>query len=237
MKLRIDAPEACIWQAARRLLPPGRRAATPACRDDPWEKRMLRSRSWRAVACLTALAALTTACGDDDDADEDTTDQTAEDTADETTTSEAEEEGEEVTVAASDYKFEGVPEEMAAGTTILLENASTTEVHEIGAFRVADEETRSAEELVVLPEEELRTVFSAGPAAVIVALPGEDSVNAVGDGTLTEPGRYVFICAVPVGGDVEAFRTALETHAEGPPEAGDGPPHFTQGMYAETTVS
>jgi hypothetical protein len=51
----------------------------------------------------------------------------------------------------------------------------------------------------------------------------------VGDGTLTEPGRYAIVCFLPVG----AHDDVLD--AEGPPES-DAPPHVSQGMFAELVV-
>jgi hypothetical protein len=53
----------------------------------------------------------------------------------------------------------------------------------------------------------------------------------MGDGTLTEPGRYAIVCFLPVGSD----DSILES--EGPPEGESGPPHVSQGMFAELTVS
>ena len=44
-------------------------------------------------------------------------------------------------------------------------------------------------------------MFSGEPAMVLVAGPGEDGMAVVGDGTVTEPGRYVVACAIPIGAD------------------------------------
>ena len=77
---------------------------------------------------------------------------------------------------------------------------------------------------------ELEAVFGGPPATVLLAKPGGPQIDAVGDGTLTEPGRYLVACSIPVGADPDEI---LE--AEGPPPAG-GIPHFHKGMYAEVTV-
>jgi hypothetical protein len=71
---------------------------------------------------------------------------------------------------------------------------------------------------------------------VALAPPGEDGMFVVGDGTITEPGRYAVICAIPVGADPEEFMAAAAEASSGPPQVEGGPPHFTQGMYAELVV-
>ena len=89
-------------------------------------------------------------------------------------------------------------------------------------MRIPDSETRSVQELLQLPEEELNAVFGATePATVILAATGQTDLPGavVGDGTLTEPGRYAIVCFLPVGSD----DSILES--EGPPPAGDTPPH------------
>ncbi|MCO8126118.1 hypothetical protein NHL50_02730 [Acidimicrobiia bacterium EGI L10123] len=185
-----------------------------------------RRRAVAVAACLLALGLA--ACGDDDD--------TA--TADETTTTEAVDtetstEGEIVEITAVDWAFEGVPESVEAGTKLSLTNEGD-EPHEVVAIRIPDEETRPVSEIVALPEEELGAVFGGEPepATVILAKTGTtDTPGAVvGDGTLTEPGRYAIVCFLPVGADDAVLDAA------GPPES-DAPPHVSQGMFAELTVS
>jgi hypothetical protein len=104
-------------------------------------------------------------------------------------------------------------------------------------FRLPDGEERSAEELLALPEDEQNAVLAddVEPAMVLLAPPGSTEViQAVGDGTLTEPGRYLVLCAIPTGADPEAFLDAPPS--DGPPEVEGGPPHFTNGMYGEIVV-
>ena len=111
----------------------------------------------------------------------------------------------DLVVSGLDYYFEGLPAEVAAGTTVSFTNASAVEAHELVLFRLPDDETR--------PVEEVWPTF------------------VVGDGTLTEPGRYIAICFLPVGGDpVEILE------GDGPPES-DDPPHAAEGMVTDFVVS
>jgi len=54
--------------------------------------------------------------------------------------------------------------------------------------------------------------------------------------TLAEAGRYVVLCAIPVGADPDEVAAAMQSATGGPPDLGDGPPHFTEGMVAELVV-
>lgn len=144
--------------------------------------------------------------------------------------------GDAVTVTAVDYAFEGLPASVDAGTQLALVNDSASEVHELVALRLADDEERSAEELVGLPPAELEAAMASPPAMVIVAPPGEDGFAAVGDGTLTEPGRYVVVCFIPTGADPEAYLEAAQASNGAPPSVAGGPPHVVSGMYGEVTV-
>lgn len=195
-----------------------------------------RRRAAAVAACLLALGL--TACGDDDDtaaADETPTTEATETETEGEGEGEGEDapDGEVVEITAVDWAFEGVPESVEAGTTLSLTNEGD-EPHELVAIRIPDEETRPVSEIVALPEEELGAVFGGEPmpATVLLAATGTtDTPGAVmGDGTLTEPGRYAIVCFLPVGAD----DSILES--EGPPES-DAPPHVSQGMFAELTVS
>jgi hypothetical protein len=184
-----------------------------------------------AALCAAGLFAVgLTACGDDDDtatADDPGTTVTDADPA-----SDDHGDGETVTITAVDWSFEDLPESVPAGTKLSLQNEGD-EPHELVAMRIPDDETRSVPELVKLPPEELFAVFGADaePAMVLLAKTGTtDTPGAVvGDGTLTEPGRYAIVCFLPVG----AHDDVLD--AEGPPES-DAPPHVSQGMFAELVV-
>jgi hypothetical protein len=186
----------------------------------------LRTRALSALVAITATAALAAGCGgDDDDSD-----------ASAPSTTASTNEGEAVAVSAIDYEFEDLPQSIAAGARLTLHNDSEAELHELVAFRLADDETRSAEELAQLPEAELEAVFAGEPATVLIAKPGEESTAALGDGSLTEPGRYVVFCAIPQGVDPDEYLAAAEQSEEGPPDLGGGPPHFLLGMVGEVTV-
>ena len=103
-------------------------------------------------------------------------------------------------------------------------------------MRLAEDEDRTAEELVALPEQELGALFAGPPALVLIAPPGEDGFVAVGNGALDEPGRYLFSCFIPTGADPAAYLDALDANPGQPPSVAGGPPHFTTGMYAEVKV-
>lgn len=194
----------------------------------------------RGIAAAAVIALLFAGCGDDDEGD----DVGAAGDAETSTSAAPEEEavsepaggedaGAPIEVTAVDYEYEGLPETAAAGSVLSLVNESEAELHEVVAFRLDDEEERSVEELLALPEGD----FEPGmPAMVLLAPPGGEQIAAVGDGTLTEPGRYAVFCAIPTGADPAAYLEAAQESQAGPPEVEGGPPHFTAGMYEELTV-
>ncbi len=187
-----------------------------------------------AVIVASLLLFSGVACTDDDSAD------SAKEQASTSTSTTAADETKEVVVVAMDYKFENLPATVKIGTKLVLENQSQGEMHELVAVKMPDSETRPLSELLTLSEAELDTLFGAAePAMVLIRPPGGgEMIAAVGDGTFSEPGRYAVICGIPVGVDPSAFMAAMEKESDGPPqvEGGDGPPHFTQGMYGEVTV-
>jgi hypothetical protein len=182
-------------------------------------------RAGTAVIALALLAATGAACGDDDEG------------SDATSTTEGSEQAEPIEVTAIDYGYEDLPDSVEAGTRLTLTNASGKELHELVAVLLPADEERSVEDLVKLPQEELEALFAGEPAMVLLAPPsGAEMIPAVGDGTLSEPGRYGVFCAIPVGADPDEYLDAAATSQGGPPEVEGGPPHFTQGMYGELTV-
>ena len=201
-----------------------------------------------AVALALSATLLLAACGDDDDDATDTGSDTTEQAASSETTeapSAVDDAGDGavedgvVTVHLVDYAFEGLPESVPAGTKLEVVNDSSGEFHELVAFKLPEGETRTAEELVQLPEEELFALFSGPPATVLLAGPnGGEQTAAVGDGTLAEPGNYVLFCSIPTGADPEAMQAAAESGSEEPPpeDPNAGPPHFVNGMYADLVV-
>jgi len=138
---------------------------------------------------------------------------------------------------AVDYAFQGVPPSVKAGSRFTLTNASAVEVHELVAVRLPDDEKRVAVDILKDPASRGALFASGPPAAVIVAAPSSAMPGAVqGDGTLTRPGRYLFLCSIPTGADPGAYLEAAKT-ATGPVQVAGGPPHSAKGMVAEVTVT
>ena len=104
-------------------------------------------------------------------------------------------------------------------------------------MRIDDGEARPVSEIVADPAGIGSLLGGGPPAAVIVAAPGGSVPGAVvGDGTLTEPGRYALICTIPTGVDPQEYLDAAAAAQGGPPAVEGGPPHFVEGMVAELTV-
>lgn len=136
-----------------------------------------------------------------------------------------------VEITAADYAFAGVPDSVAVGSTISLTTAPGGEPHEVVAVALPETETRSAGELVALPDDEFGALFAEEAALVTIALPGTTDTPGpvVGDGTLDEPGRYLLLCTFPQGtsvADVEAATGPLEGDQR----------HYTLGMFTELLV-
>lgn len=183
-------------------------------------------RKWRQPAGVGRILAVGTvalalsACGSDDNA--------------------ADEPG-VIAVTAVDFGYEDLPDSVPAGTRLTLANSAPSELHEIVAFLLSDDETRPASELMSLPPEEMGSLFAGEPATVLLTPPGgdaSDQIAAVGDGTLSEPGRYLVLCAIPTGVSPDVYLAAAAESGGGPPEIeGGGPPHLVHGMWAELTVT
>ncbi|MGH9188090.1 MAG: hypothetical protein ACRD0U_20150, partial [Acidimicrobiales bacterium] len=116
-------------------------------------------------------------------------------------------------VTAVDYAFEDLPTSLEAGPTVVELTNDGDEAHELVLFRKNDGVTQPAEELLALPDEEAfeLVAFVQGSEPID---PGKRS-STVFD---LEAGDYVAVCFLPVGG------------------SGDGPPHFTEGMFTEFSV-
>lgn len=141
-----------------------------------------------------------------------------------------------LTVAAQDptngsgntYQFADVPDSLPAGITTIEFVNEGGEAHEVAVLRIDDGETMGIEEILALPEEEaMEHATFVGNA---FAMPGEEDNTGTGFVDLT-PGEYAFICFVPVGATPENIPALEAGEIEG------GPPHFTQGMVAEFTVT
>ncbi len=138
-------------------------------------------------------------------------------------------------VRAVDYGFEGLPERVAAGSSFTMFNESAVELHELVAIRLPEGEERTADELVQLPPEELAGFFPL-VETVIIAPPEADGFAVEGTGTLSEPGRYLIICAIPTGANPDEYLAAAAEAEGGPPQVAGGPPHLAMGMYGEVLV-
>lgn len=140
-----------------------------------------------------------------------------------------------LTVEMEDFHYGELPDEVPAGTRIDGVNKSESELHEFVAFRLPDDETRSPEDIVASPDVG-ELLGGSEPATVVIVPPGGDAITVVGDGTLSDPGRYLILCAIPTGADVDEYLTAAAT-SDGPPQVDGGPPHFVNGMVADLTVT
>jgi plastocyanin len=148
--------------------------------------------------------------------------------------------GATVEVLAVDYAFDDVPAAVEPGTSLAFTNTSDVEVHEMVVLRVDDDETRSLEELLELSDDEAEQLTEY--VGMRVALPGEDGLDPenpdASDGvTLDKPGRYVLLCFIPEGAEVQPYRDAIEGDSGGPPQVDGGPPHAAIGMASEVTVT
>jgi hypothetical protein len=185
---------------------------------------LIRPSRWLVWAtALVALSIGAAACGDDAD------------TASTASTVVAAAEPAPVVVTATDYAYTGLPGSVPVGTALALQNDSQAEVHELVAVRLPDDETRSVEELVQLPPQELAAFFP-GVATVLIAPPGETGFAVEGTGPLTEPGRYPVLCVIPTGADPQEYLEAAAAAEGGPPDVAGGPPHIVNGMYGEIVV-
>lgn len=176
-----------------------------------------------AASCL-ALVALV-ACGDDPERDEaavpsaSTASTSVTPTEPATTTTLHLEDGAFV-FDAVDFQYEVVPETIPVGTRLTMRNRSASEAHEIVVFRVPDADDRTAAEMLADPTAALEDpVFAGEPVLVVIQTPDmTDPLMGVGDGVMSEPGRYVVLCGLPIGGEAGAD------------------PHFSRGMFGEFTV-
>lgn len=119
---------------------------------------------------------------------------------------------ETVSVEAGDYWFEGIPDDMSAGTVaVRFTNSADSEMHEFVVFRKNDP-TQSALDILDMMEEDDEAVTFIGFA---FAPAGETSAALME----FEAGSYFAACFMPIGGDEE------------------GAPHFTAGQITEFSVS
>ena len=202
------------------------RAQRDARRQRTQARRRRQATMLMLVPLILAAALALPACGSDGDDDAKAS------VPKTTTTTEAPKADAVIEVHAVDYAFNDLPEKVKAGTRLTLVNDAAEEPHELVAIKLPDDEKRSVEDLLALPEAEVEALMGAGPPAmVLLAAPGKPEIKAVGDGVLTEKGRYLVMCSIPEGSDASILEGA-----DGPPEDTGMPPHFAHGMHAELTV-
>jgi len=188
----------------------------------------------RAAAMTIVLGLTVAACGGDDSTATTAAPATTTTTTAATTTSTSAENV--VEVGMHDFAFVGLPESVPAGTRLEVVNHAESELHELVVFKLADGEERKAADLAGLDPRGLETALGA-PVMVLLAAPGGDQIAAIGDGTLTEPGRYVVFCFIPTGVDPQVYLEAAAQPQDGPPQIeGAGTPHFAHGMHADLIV-
>ena len=115
-------------------------------------------------------------------------------------------------------QLRGVPDELSTGYHVVEFSNEGQEQHEMFALRFNEGTTETIDELFELPEDEVFGKIT--PVNATFAPPGGSSAVSW---NLSEPGRYAIVCFIPTG-------SVGETE-------GDGPPHFTQGMVHEFTVT
>lgn len=206
--------------------------------SDPQSRRRTRiaARRYAALPVAALVALVPLACGDDDAEPLTTESTTAPRSQESTTTHAGHDDPREYEVTLSDFSFAGLPETIAAGSTLRVVNDAPSELHELVAFRIPDDEDRSVEELVTLPPGEMMSTLGA-PVMVLLAAPGAEQITAVGNGTLAEPGRYALICTIPTGVDPDTYLQAAAASGGAPPQVAGGPPHLAHGMFTEVEVS
>lgn len=122
----------------------------------------------------------------------------------------------------TEYAFDGVPDEVAAGSVKIRFANEGAELHEAIHLVKREGVTESWDELLELPEEESRAKvdFVGGG----FAFPGGFDAGV----HEWEPGEHLLICFLPQGATPEAFASGEEP---------EGKPHFALGMRHEFTVT
>lgn len=181
------------------------------------------------VAAAAGLAMIAAGCSDDDSADGDGGGTTTETTVasaepvDDTTSAEG-----VVTITMDDYSFVDLPAEVPAGTRFQVANVSSEEIHEVVAVRLPEDEDRPVSELMSMSLEELGPMMGGEPDMVLIAMPDSDETIAPYGDTLTDPGRYLIACFIPVDAPMDH---------QGPPTPDMAPFHYERGMWGELTVT
>jgi plastocyanin len=126
--------------------------------------------------------------------------------------------GPTIAVTGSDYKFEGLPTEVASGTELTFKNSATDEEHLLIVVRKNDDATKELEDLLKNGTEEEQQSMTT-QVGELDAAPGKTASGTI---KLDQPGQYLALCPIPVGS------------MSGP--ASDAMPHYMKGMYQLFTV-
>jgi len=126
--------------------------------------------------------------------------------------------GPTIAVTGSDYKFEGLPTEVASGTELTFKNSATDEEHLLIVVRKNDDATKELEDLLKNGTEEEQQSMTT-QVGELDAAPGQAASGTI---KLDQPGQYLALCPIPVGS------------MSGP--ASDAMPHYMKGMYQLFTV-
>ena len=91
-------------------------------------------------------------------------------------------------------------------------NTSDAEVHEMVVVRIPDEETRPVAELAQLPPEESFAIFAELDAGdgQRRRRPARRAWPSSATARITEPGRYIIACAIPIGADPAGGRRVAD---------------------------
>jgi hypothetical protein len=148
-----------------------------------------------------------------------------------------------LTVTGVEYAFHGLPDSVPAGTRLGLANTGA-EVHELQLYRIADEVTATAADLLAMyfegQDPEAAGMVESVEGWALYAPPGgiaEDSF------LLEREGRYAIICLIPQGLADIGLLAGLGPDtdpAQLPPELQAlmaNTPHAALGMFAEFTVT
>jgi uncharacterized cupredoxin-like copper-binding protein len=135
-------------------------------------------------------------------------------------------------VAATDYKFDGIPETIEAGPTVFrLTNDAPKEHHELVLFEVAPGVETPVKKLLALPEKKAEGKMTLVGAAH--AEPGDTAVLV----TTLGAGRYAYACFIPVAEKetTSHLRSTREDEGDEDEGHGGGTPHWKKGMFGEFT--
>jgi hypothetical protein len=127
-----------------------------------------------------------------------------------------------VTITATDYAFAGTDAFKAGGDFAVTFENDGKELHELHVAKLADGETRSADEIIADPSAE-STTKAVGHS---FACPG--TAAPVAGVSLDSPGRYLVLCFIPTG-----------ARADTDPKDFDklGEPHAMRGMLVEIDIA